>query len=90
MFQDGIKYPNQLAACCDDGLLAFEWVLLPGREVFIHLTELGIVPNHGQHDLKQNLPQPFSAAFADGGSASMLTGAVLFQFQSGQFLDLLR
>ena len=73
MFQDGIEYPYQLAACCDDGLLALERVLLPGREVFIHLMELSIVLNHGQHDLKQDLPQPFPPALADGGSASVLS-----------------
>ena len=90
MFQDGIEYPDQLAACCDDGLLAFERILLPDREGFIHLTELGIVLEHGKHDLKQDLPQPFSSALADGGPASMLAGTVFFQFQSGQLLDLLR
>lgn len=43
MFQDGIEYPDQLAACCDDGLLDFERILLPDREVLIHLTELLIL-----------------------------------------------
>ena len=90
MLQDGIEYPDQLAACCDDGLLAFERILLPGRKVFIHLTELGIVLDHGQHDLKQDLPQPFSSALADRGPALVFTGAVFFQFQPGQLLDLLR
>lgn len=59
--EDGIEHPNQLAARCDDGLIALKRILPPGREVFIHITELGVALNHGQHDLKQNLPQLFSA-----------------------------
>lgn len=59
--EDGIEHPNQLAGRCDDGLIALKRILPPGREVFIHITELGVALNLGQHDLKQNLPQLFSA-----------------------------
>ena len=45
--ENSIKYPNQLTACCDDGLLALERILFPGSEVLIHFPELGIVLNHG-------------------------------------------
>lgn len=89
MLQDGIEYPYQFAACCDDGLLALERILLSGGEILIYLAKLGIVLNHGQHDLEQNLSQPFPSSFADGASAAMLAGAVFLDLQPGQLLDLL-
>ena len=88
--ENGVEYPDQLAACCNNGLFACQRILLPCSEILIDLTELCIDSHHGQYDLKQNLPQPLSSSLADGASAMVFAGTVLFELQPGQLLDLLR
>ena len=82
----GIQYPQQLTRNYHKCLHFLERIFLSGKVVLIDFLEFRIVPDQGQGRLVQVISQPLSAALTDNGLSIMLSGTVLYQCKTGQFL----
>ena len=87
--QQGVEDAHQLAADGDDGLLLLQRVLLPRRVIHVQAAERVVRRQERHRARKEQPPQAGASAFADGGLALVLAGAVLPQGEARQLHDLL-
>lgn len=85
LFEQRVEDADQLAANHYDRLFSFQWILLPGRIIPIHIAELGVAPNQRKNRLKEDLPQLLPPALTDGGLTLVLAGAVSFNSSPASF-----